>query len=285
MAIVDNSGGSFLRELKRRKVLRTCIYYVVICWVALQVGDIVFPAMGLDDEQASRVLLFVAILGFPVNFLFAWYFQLTPRGIVRTTSFVERRVLRNMAPINDQRHSKVGNYFQKAPVDKDYHWIISAETGPLTGLSFGIGAPITLGRSLDCDIAIVSPQVSRQHARLSVEGDELIVEDLASANGTVVNGKSVQGRQSLRHEDELRLHDVIFRVTESYSGSRKEQESLNQTTFIDTTQSDLDPSLPDVAKTNSKFETTHADISIDQLSANDPGDEGEDPDKPGPKDN
>jgi FHA domain len=245
MVSANSSGSSFLRELKRRKVVRTSIYYILVCWVALQVGDIVFPAMGLDDEKASRVLLLLVILGFPLNFLFAWYFQLTPKGVVRTTSFVERRILKNMAPINDRRHSRVSNYFQKEPEEQEYNWIISAETGLLTGLSFGIAKTTELGRSLDCDIAIVSPQVSRQHARLELEGDKLIVEDLGSANGTVVNGKTIEGRHILRHEDELRLHDVIFRVTESYSGSSKEQDTMNQTTFIDPGEAANTPDDPE----------------------------------------
>ena len=241
----DGPGGSFLRELKRRRVVRTCIYYVIVCWVALQVGDIVFPALGLDDDQASRVLLIVAVLGFPVTFIFAWYFQLTPRGVVRTTSFVERRVLRNMSPINDRRHAKVATYFQRERDDTEFNWVISAETGPLTGLSYGIVESVELGRSLDCDIAVVSPHVSRHHARLELEGDNLVVEDLGSSNGTVVNGKTIEGRHTLHHEDELRLHDVIFRVTESYSGSRQEQDTMNQTTFIENTRSAPDPSDPE----------------------------------------
>lgn len=232
MAGTQASGNSFLRELKRRKVMRTCVYYVIACWIALQVADIVFPAIGLDDEVASRFLLYVAIIGFPINFALAWYFQLTADGIVRTNSFVERRVLNNIAPINDQRHSKMSNYFQKED-EKSFNWIISAETGTLSGLSFGIGEPIVLGRSLDCELAIVSPHVSRRHAQLVVEGDQLSVEDLGSANGTVVNGKLIQGRQELNHEDELRFHDAIFRITESYSGQRNEKDSMNQTTFIE----------------------------------------------------
>lgn len=237
MTTTSKPGGSFFRELKRRKVLRTCVYYIVVCWIALQVGDIVFPALGLDDEQASRVLLMIAVLGFPINFIFAWYFQLTPRGVVRTTTFVERRVLRNMPPVNDRRHTKVTNYFQRGHEEKDFNWIISAVTGPLTGLSYGIAKPIVLGRSLDCEIAVVSPHVSRQHARIEVVDDKLFVEDLGSANGTVVNGKAIEGRHVLHHEDELRLHDIIFRITESYSGSNQERDSMNQTTFIDTTKS------------------------------------------------
>ena len=49
----------------------------------------------------------------------------------------------------------------------------------------------------------------------------------------MVNGKLIQGRHYLHHEDELRLHDIIFRVTEVQDHRRRERDSLNQTTFLD----------------------------------------------------
>lgn len=233
----SNAGGSFLRELKRRRVVRTCVYYVLACWAILQVVDIVFPAMELDGDLYSRYFLYLAVAGFPINFALAWYFQVTAEGIVKTDSFVERRVLNNIPPINDKRHGKVTHYLKKDGTR--FNWIISAETGTLSGLSFGVADTVTLGRSLECELAIVSPHVSRRHAQLCVEGDQLYVEDLGSSNGTVVNGKLVQGKTPLRHEDELRFHDVIFRITESYAGKRNEKDSMSQTTFID--RSDSEP--------------------------------------------
>lgn len=226
-------GGSLLRELKRRKVTRTCLLYILLCWGGLQVGEIVLPALGIDGDYGNRILLAVAIIAFPVVIAFAWYFQFTSKGIVRTTNFVERRVLSNILPINDQRQHKVSTYFRKEEESRSYNWIISAETGPLSGLSFGVEGPVVLGRSLDCDLAIVSPHVSRHHARLDLEDEQLFVEDLGSSNGTVVNGKPIEGRQPLRHEDEVRFHDIVFRVTESYSRPRQEMEAMNQTTFIE----------------------------------------------------
>ena len=77
-----------------------------------------------------------------------------------------------------------------------------------------------------------SAHVSRQHARLVVSEDQLFVEDLGSSNGTVVNGRVIDGRQALRNEDELRFHDIIFRVNESFSRPRSEMDATNQTTFI-----------------------------------------------------
>lgn len=231
----EKGPNSFFRELKRRKVTRTCVLYLVLCWGVLQVGDILYPALGLDPDQSSRIFLYLAIAGFPVTFAVAWFLQITPRGIVRTGSFIERRVLSNVPPINERRQGKMTTYFRKGEEDQDFRWILSAETGPLAGLSFGVQRPLMLGRSLDCDIAVVSPQVSRNHARLDLEGGQLEIEDLGSANGTVVNGKQVKGRCKLRNEDEVRFHDIVFRVTENYSGQRSEIEAMNQTTFIDRT--------------------------------------------------
>jgi hypothetical protein len=228
------SSGSFISELRRRKVVRTCVLYVLVCWGGLQVVDIVAPALGYDADAASRYLLLTAVLGFPVTFALAWFFQITGSGIVITRAFKERRLLSNIPPINDRRHSGVSNYFRKGEGAVEYLWIISAETGPLHGLSFGVGDSLVIGRALDCDLANVSPHVSRQHARLDLDDDQLYVEDLGSSNGTILNGKKTVGRQALKHEDELRFHDIIFRVTEAFNKPNSEKKASDQTTFIQT---------------------------------------------------
>jgi FHA domain-containing protein len=225
-------SGSFLSELRRRKVIRTCLLYILVCWGALQVFDIVAPALGYDADLVSRYFLYGAVLGFPVTFALAWFFQFSTNGIVRTTSFVERRVLDNIPPINNRRRDGVTTFLRKGEEAQDYMWIVSAETGPLSGMSYAVHDSIVLGRALDCDLAIVTPHVSRQHARLEIEGQKLYIEDLGSSNGTIVNGKRASGREQLRHDDELRFHDIIFRVTQNMSRPHSEQQASDQTTFI-----------------------------------------------------
>jgi len=224
--------SSFISELRRRKVIRTCLLYVLICWGALQVIDIVAPALGYDADQVSRYVLYAAVLGFPVTFALAWFFQISSHGIVRTRTFQERRVLNNIPPINDRRSHGVSGFLKRTEDEKDVHWVISAETGPLSGLSYAVRDSLVLGRSLECDLAIVTPQVSRQHARLEVAEGRLYIEDLGSSNGTMVNGKRASTRQQLRHDDEVRLHDIIFRVTERLSRPHSERQASDQTTFI-----------------------------------------------------
>ena len=72
----------FMRELKRRRVYRVAAVYVVVAFVILQAGDIIFPALKLPEWTMTLVVALVA-LGFPVALVLAWAFQMTAEGVVR----------------------------------------------------------------------------------------------------------------------------------------------------------------------------------------------------------
>lgn len=212
MNTTSKPAGSLLSELKRRKVPKACGYYIVVSCALLFLADQILPA-----TRPSTFLLYIAALGLPVVAICAWFFNVTPKGATRTTSFVERRVLRNMAPINDKRH---GGYSQQEG-QQEYLWIITAESGPLKGLKYGVLDSIVVGRSLESDLALVSPEISRLHARFELDGGQLFIEDLGSTVGTCVNGERTDSRQALQHGDEVRFHDVIFRVTSGSNGNSR----------------------------------------------------------------
>lgn len=67
----------------------------------------------------------------------------------------------------------------------------------------------TLGREAGNDIIINDPQVSRHHARLTLQNNAYILEDLGSTNGTFVNGRRVTGPISLSHGDMVGLGDTV----------------------------------------------------------------------------
>src|SRR5205085_8218960 len=52
---------------------------------------------------------------------------------------------------------------------------------------------ITIGRSARNDLCIPDPFASRVHAEVRHEGDEYVLQDLGSANGTLYNGATVDG--------------------------------------------------------------------------------------------
>jgi hypothetical protein len=70
---------------------------------------------------------------------------------------------------------------------------------------FPLNAPeLSIGRAEHTDITLADPGVSRNHARIVREGDDFIVEDLRSTNGTEVNGQLVR-RRRLADGDVLKL--------------------------------------------------------------------------------
>src|SRR5260370_3181740 len=59
--------------------------------------------------------------------------------------------------------------------------------------TYELQTPVTLlGRGTDCDLRLVDPGVSRHHAELRVEHDQVVLVDLGSTNGTFVNGQPVR---------------------------------------------------------------------------------------------
>ena len=75
---------SFFGELKRRNVFRVAAIYMVVGWLLMQVGDVMFPALRLPDWTSTLLAAFL-ILGLPLALIFAWAFELTPDGVVRTS--------------------------------------------------------------------------------------------------------------------------------------------------------------------------------------------------------
>ncbi|MFV1988589.1 MAG: tetratricopeptide repeat protein [Gemmatimonadota bacterium] len=81
---MNGTTGGFFRELQRRKVFKTVALYVVAAWVLLQVADLAFPGFGIPEE-AIRYVWIGAVFGLPLVVLFAWRYQVTLQGIVRST--------------------------------------------------------------------------------------------------------------------------------------------------------------------------------------------------------
>jgi adenylate cyclase len=73
---------ALFKELRDRGVVKVGVTYLVAAWVALQVADVAFPAMGLP-ESAVTLVLGLLTLGFPLAIALAWAFDITPDGIRR----------------------------------------------------------------------------------------------------------------------------------------------------------------------------------------------------------
>jgi DNA-binding winged helix-turn-helix (wHTH) protein len=91
------------------------------------------------------------------------------------------------------------------------------------GRRFALAQGVTvIGRAEDASVRIDAGGVSRYHARIIVNGDEARVEDLASKNGTFVDGQPVAGSCVLRDGDEIRVGPLALTFKISPPGDATE---------------------------------------------------------------
>jgi DNA-binding NtrC family response regulator len=75
------------------------------------------------------------------------------------------------------------------------------------------GQRVTIGRETPAELLLPVTAVSRIHAELAREGREIVVRDLNSRNGVLVNGRRIQC-EALEAFDEVRIGDAIFKFVE-----------------------------------------------------------------------
>jgi pSer/pThr/pTyr-binding forkhead associated (FHA) protein len=101
--------------------------------------------------------------------------------------------------------------------ERDVPYIQIYFEGHLSGeLALG-GKPVTIGRGSDCDIRIDNAAISSFHAIVSPELGAFAIEDAASTNGLMVNGKRTH-RHTLEFGDEIELPKHTLRFVEHASG-------------------------------------------------------------------
>lgn len=86
----------------------------------------------------------------------------------------------------------------------DYPLLIGQD-GPVNGKRWIIRGDVIIGRDETCDVVIQNRQVSRFHARLTVQDQGLVLEDLASKNGTFLNGSLVSEPVALQDGDTFQV--------------------------------------------------------------------------------
>lgn len=119
------------------------------------------------------------------------------------------RVLRVV--IQDLRHSAT----QPVQSTNPYGQLVivsSGQTGLPVGKNFPLHPLTMMGRSLDCEVSLNDSFLSSQHARMELRGDEWVVEDMGSTNGTFVNGFEVRDATSFNEGDILRIGRIELKL-------------------------------------------------------------------------
>jgi pSer/pThr/pTyr-binding forkhead associated (FHA) protein len=86
-------------------------------------------------------------------------------------------------------------------------------SGKYTGGEFSLipGQEIVVGRANDLQMVLVEDMVSRRHARIFWDSDQIQIEDLGSTNGTFVNGEKIK-RALLKEGDRILIGTNILKV-------------------------------------------------------------------------
>jgi EmrB/QacA subfamily drug resistance transporter len=85
-------------------------------------------------------------------------------------------------------------------------------SGPEPGRMFALGEETVLGRDPAAEIVLADPkgELSRRHARIGVTGGVVVVEDLGSTNGTLLNGERIGEARALHSGDRIEIGDYVL---------------------------------------------------------------------------
>lgn len=120
-------------------------------------------------------------------------------GPVSVSIEVDRQFTAGMFVVNGSMQEQPGG----GPIGA-----ISTQDGRRVTLS---DQPVTIGRLPECDVTISDPNVSRKHAEIRRHGNEFVIVDLGSTNGTRLNGSNVTGERRLRDGDEIAVGSTVIR--------------------------------------------------------------------------
>jgi len=84
----------YIEELKRRNVFKAGVAYLIVAWLIAQIASIILPTFEAPP-WVMKTMLFVLIIGFPINLVISWIYDVTPDGIKKTRSLNERSFLKN----------------------------------------------------------------------------------------------------------------------------------------------------------------------------------------------
>ena len=93
------------------------------------------------------------------------------------------------------------------------HYAMRFISGKYQGGEFPLppNTEIIVGRSSDLDMVLVEDMVSRRHAKIVVNADQVTIQDLGSTNGTFVNGERVK-RATLNDGDRVLIGTSIIKL-------------------------------------------------------------------------
>jgi hypothetical protein len=89
-------------------------------------------------------------------------------------------------------------------------WLIITR-GRQEGREFRLKNTSNLGRHQSkCDVVLTDDMASTEHARIKMEGKQFFLHDLASSNGTYLNGRRIDRREILQDGDKIKIGETVL---------------------------------------------------------------------------
>jgi hypothetical protein len=91
--------------------------------------------------------------------------------------------------------------------------LVVVEPPAASGRTFEVQGELTIGRAAGCGVSLPDDTfVSNLHARVSERNGEVVVEDLGSTNGTLVDGSPITALRTLRKGDRIQVGQTVLEV-------------------------------------------------------------------------
>ena len=110
-------------------------------------------------------------------------------------------------------------------------------------LAFPLGE-YYFGRGTECHVRPNSDWVSRQHCLLRVTGDDVLVRDLGSTNGTLVNGTRVIEDRELHDGDVLQVGPLTLQVVVAEPEAPPPANTVSDAPLMQVEETVADPPPP-----------------------------------------
>ena len=153
--------------------------------------------VGLTPKAAALLETLLAAAPSPVS-KEAIYERLW-RGVVVEDGNLHNLISELRAALGDDDHRVIATIHRKG-----YAFVAPLERVRVSRLEFGDeSVALFEGENIIGRETIGTPDVSRHHARVDVDGPRVFIEDLGSKNGTFVNGERIRNRVPLKEGDRI----------------------------------------------------------------------------------
>lgn len=158
----------------------------------------------------SELALFLVRIGFVAVL---WIFVLSLLSVIRADLY-GRRVISRLAKQSSPQLAKAAPMAELGIEDGDTYepTHIQMLTGRSAGSKIDLGEKkeILIGRNPGSDLMISDEFASNMHAKLVLVGDEWVLQDLNSTNGTYLDGKKVTTPVTMRAGATIRIGTTTF---------------------------------------------------------------------------